>query len=72
MRVRRCNRQCYEAKSKQCRCQCNGHNHGVGAERARGNFRRLGMIWDVPNGRCGTTRARKEQRISSEQGRLFP
>ncbi len=71
MRVRKCNWRCYDAKCKDCRCQCNGLNHGVGADQARANFRKLGLIWNPPSVRRATLRARRKRSVSPEQGCLF-
>lgn len=37
--VRRCDANCYDAKSKKCDCVCGGRNHGAGLERAAANVR---------------------------------
>jgi hypothetical protein len=71
MRVRKCNWQCYEAKSKDCRCQCNGLNHGVGAEQARENYRKLGLMWSIPGTRRIGFRTSRKRRVPPEQGYLF-
>lgn len=71
MGSRRCNWRCYEAKSDECRCQCNGVNHGVGAEQARENFRRLGLLWNSSPIRHVTVRKSRKRRVAPEQGWLF-
>src|SRR5260370_42236069 len=59
MRVRRCNAKCYAAKGNDCSCQCNGVNHGVGAQQARENTHKLGLLWSIPSHRAVCPRSRK-------------
>lgn len=70
--ARKCNWQCYDAKSKECRCQCNGINHGVGKVQAQENFRRLGLIWTTSRTRRLRSSKRQKWRVPPEQGWLFP
>ena len=37
--TRRCDANCYDAKSKKCDCVCGGLNHGAGLEKAAENVR---------------------------------
>jgi len=71
MRTRKCNWQCYDAKSSQCRCQCNGLNHGIGLERARENFRKLGLVWNESRVKRVTFSKRRKRPVPPEQGWLF-
>ncbi len=71
MSARRCDPRCYDAKGNDCRCQCNGVNHGVGAQQARENFRRLGLMWNTPTAKRIAIRKPRKHSVSREQGWLF-
>jgi hypothetical protein len=70
MSASRCNAKCYDAKGKDCHCECNGINHGVGAQQARENMRKLGLIWRMPS-RAFTVRKARKRFVPPEQGSLF-
>ena len=71
MAARRCDPRCYDAKGNDCHCQCNGINHGVGAQQARENFRKLGLMWNSPTRRRITIHRPRKRPVPREQGCLF-